>query len=378
MANAAFKTDTIIDRETRDFEAKDSYSAGDLIALAAKASGRNVLSIGREMMKLSRGKSKLTPAEYVMYGFYDQSRYTAEEREAFISAKMHGKIVYQFNDYGWFEVAGDKWLSAKFLEADGTPQPETLAVIDTGPRLYHGTHKISSVDAMRDFLTSGLDYPLFCKFNNGRWSLGANILTGADTTHVHLREKGAMTYEAFLNDHIGSNVFLIQKFVENHSFLKQYTPTTATVRMVNLWREDGLWTPHAILKLPSAKNDADNFWRAGNLVCALDVETGEILTVVGREGPGLKRHEVHPETGQAILGERLPHWDKVRELNARVAALHHPIKYQTQDIAITEDGPVEIEFNWGGAFELPQIATGRGFLTPEMRAAFRSFGSRRV
>ena len=378
MADAMMKADTIVERDTQAFESKDSYSAADLIAYAAKKSGRGALSIGREMMKFSRSKAKLKPAEYVLYEFYDRERYTPEERAAFISAEMHGKIVYQFNDYGWFEVAGDKWLSAVLLAQDGTPQPDTIAVIDTAPRAYHGAPKLTTPEALRDFLTGGPEFPLFCKYNNGRWSLGANIVTGADATHIHLRGQEPLTYAAFFQTHVGEHVFLIQKFVENHSFLKQYTPTTATVRMVNLWREDGLWTPHAILKLPSAQNEADNFWRAGNLVCALDVDTGEIQTVVGRDGPGLVRHDVHPETGKPIIGERLPHWDRLRELNARVAALHHPIKYQTQDIAITEDGPVEIEFNWGGAFELPQIATGRGFLTPEMRAAFRSFGSTRV
>ncbi|WP_167853534.1 sugar-transfer associated ATP-grasp domain-containing protein [Roseovarius aestuariivivens] len=377
MGEAAVNKDTIIERETQAFNAKDSFSAADLIAHAAKKSGRGALSVGREMMKCARSKAKLKPAEYVMYEFYDREKYTAEEKAAFISGGMHGKIVYEFNDYGWFEAAGDKWLSAMFLAADGTPQPDTIAVIDQGPRAYHGAETLATPEAVRAFLTAQ-DMPLFCKYNNGRWSLGANIITAADDSHIHMRGKDPISYAAFFEEYIGSHVFLIQRIVENHSFLRQFTPTTATVRMVNLWREDGLWTPHAILKLPSAQNEADNFWRTGNLVCALDVETGEIRTCVGREGPDLVRHDVHPETGKEILGKHLPHWDKVRDLNARVAALHYPVKYQTQDIAITEEGPVEIEFNWGGAFELPQIATGKGFLTPEMRAAFRGFGSTKV
>lgn len=378
MTDATAQTGTIIERETRAFEAKDSYSAADLIVHAARKSGRNPVAIGAEMLKYARGKSRLKTAEYVQYRFYEKDRYTQAERDEFISAAMHGKIVMECIDYGWFEVAGDKWLSSVFLAADGTPQPDILAVIDGSERGYQGAHKIATPEALCAFLSGDLNYPLFCKFNNGRWSLGANVIDAADKTHIFLRGQDPVTYEKFFSDVIGDDIFLIQNFVQNHEFLRQYTPTTATVRMVNMWRDDGLWTPHAILKLPSARNAADNFWRDGNLVCQLDVETGEIQTLVGNDGPELIHHDVHPETGKPILGQRLPHWEKVRELNDRVAALHYPVRYSTQDIAITDEGPVEIEFNYGGAFELPQIASGRGFLTQEVREFFRSCGSTRV
>lgn len=378
MSDITVNDTTIIERETRDFESKDSYNVADLIAFAAKKSGRNPFAIGLEMLRHSRGKSKLKFTEYVQYEMYDLEKYTNAERAEFISGAMHGKIVSECIDYGWFEVAGDKWLSSVFLAADDTPQPEISAVIDKSLRAFQHEKRLRTPEQLREFLVADQEFPLFCKFNNGRWSLGANVIVGADKRQLYLQNDRAMSYEDFFRDVIGSHTFLIQRFVKNHAYLQNYTPNTATVRMVNMWREDGLWTPHAILKLPSAENVADNFWRKGNLVCQLDAETGEVLTVVGKDGPVLKRHEVHPDTGRAIIGQCLPHWDEVRSLNERVAALHSPVRYSTQDIAIADDGPVLIEFNYGGAFELPQIASGKGFLTPEVREFFRSCGSKRV
>lgn len=379
MTDATIDSVSIIERENLAFEKKGSYNTTDLIVHAVRKSGRNPFAIGREMIRYSRSKAKLKFHEYVQYRFYDRDLYTDEERAAFISAAMHGRVVDECLDYGWFELCEDKWLSSVFLDADDTPQPLTLAVIDTSPRGYQGVTKIETPEALKDFLTGGQEFPLFCKFNNGRWSVGANIIDAADATHLHLRGKEPMSHEQFFTDFIGENVFLIQNFVENHEFLRRYTPTTATVRMVNMWTDKtNLWTPHAILKLPSARNAADNFWRDGNLVCNLDAKTGEILTVVSKDGPDLVNHDVHPETGAAIIGQRLPHWDKVLETNARMAALHYPVKYASQDIAITDDGPVVIEFNHGGAFELPQIASGTGFMTPQVREFFRSIGSTKV
>lgn len=378
MTDATAQIEDVVARETRAFEAKDNANLAELIAHAARKSGRHPLAIGREMVATMLGRSKLSAAEYVHYGFYDRARYSQAERDEFISGAMHGKIVWGCMDMSWWEVANDKWLNAAFLAADATPQPQTLAVIDRSPRAYQGAHKIATPEALRDFLCGVGEFPLFCKFNNGRWSLGANVITGADRAHVHLKGRAPLSHDDFFTEIVGDNVFLLQRFVRNHAFLRRFTETTATVRMVNLWREDGLWTPHAILKLPSAGNVADNFWRKGNLLCQLDVETGEILGIVGKEGPDLVRHEHHPETGLPLIGEVLPHWQAVRALNERVAALHYPVRYSSQDIAITDDGPAVIEFNFGGAFELPQIASGRGFFTPEMRAAFRAFGSKHV
>ena len=61
-----------------------------------------------------------------------------------------------------------------------------------------------------------------------------------------------------------------------------------------------------------------------------------------------------------------------------MAELHEPIEYQTQDIAITDEGPVVIEVNTGGAFELYQCASGQGFMQPRVRDFFRKCGSKLV
>lgn len=378
MSDITINGNSLVERDTKAFYGKDRYNVADLIAHAARKSGRGAFAIGREMLKHAHGPAKLKFNEYVQYGLYDPERHSEPERRAFISGYMHGKIVGDCINRDWHEVTNDKWINSVYVQSDGIAVPEILAVIDSSPRAYQNVEKLSGADALRGFLTQYREFPLFCKFNAGCWSVGASIITDADDTHIHLRGKAPMRYADFLGEIVGDDVFLIQKFVQNHAFLLDYTPTTATVRTINMWTDDGLWTPHALLKLPSGRNEADNFWRSGNLVCALDAETGEILSVVGKDGPDLKNHDQHPETGRDILGKRLPHWQAVCEMNARAAALHSPVRYSSTDIAITDAGPVLIEFNWGAAFELPQIATGKGFMTEPVRAFFRSCGSKRV
>ena len=44
------------------------------------------------------------------------------------------------------------------------------------------------------------------------------------------------------------------------------------------------------------------------------------------------------------------------------------------DIAILEEGPSVIEVNSGGAFNIVQLAGGRGFLADEVLELFRTCG----
>jgi hypothetical protein len=48
------------------------------------------------------------------------------------------------------------------------------------------------------------------------------------------------------------------------------------------------------------------------------------------------------------------------------------------DIALTSDGPMLIEINTGGGFDLPQLASGRGFLTDDVCEFFRTCGYDKV
>ena len=83
--------------------------------------------------------------------------------------------------------------------------------------------------------------------------------------------------------------------------------------------------------------------------------------------------EDHPSV-EGLMGLKLPHWNALLDMNERAAQLYAPLRYQSTDIAITQDGPVLVELNYGGGFDLPQNATSRGMLTPRVRAFFESCG----
>ena len=309
-----------------------------------------------------------------MYKLYDREKWTDDARSRFISAHIHWPTIHPCNDQQWWAITEDKWVSSSLLSAHGIPQPRNVAVFDRSQRIYPDVPKLVDEDSVKNFLTQTKDYPLFAKNIRGIWSAGSFRISGCTETHVMVDGREPVTFDTFVSDILGDCSYLIQECVTPHSFFDGIVDAVATVRCVNLMTDDGLSVPFTLLKLPMGANVADNFWRPGNLLCQLDPATGEVLNIVSNRSGALTYHDSLPGHDRALIGEHLPHWEALRELNAMVAMMHAPNRYGSTDIALTEDGPVVIEVNNSCAFELVQIATGEGFLTDEILAFFKSCG----
>lgn len=353
---------------------KPKINVADAVTYAAKQSGRGVFEIGMEYWKLSKGPTKISPANYCNYRLFDSEKFSPAEKSEFIAANLHWKLVSQCNDHAWFAATEDKWLSALILNDAGIKTPETVAIIDAGFRSYGATTKLTNAEDLATYLTTKAKLPLFLKPVRGIASIGANIITHATKNNFTTHDGRTLEYHAIFDEIIGNDAFLLQTVVESHSFIKQYTPNVATIRMQNLLVDGSVKTPAAVIKIPSKNHVTDNVWREGNLVCNLDVDTGEILSAVHRDGFKTLHYTHHPETGKPLVGERLPQWDNVCEINKRAAKLFPAVTFQSQDIALTEDGPLVVEVNVGGSIDILQLAAGKGFMTKENQALFRACG----
>ncbi len=355
--------------------AKDNVSIAQMLAVARKASGRGSFQIGREMLRLMKKPTYLNAGEYVRYGLYDDTRYSDAQKKQFLGAKAHWPLCDEVSAPEWRAATEDKWLADTILKAGGQTITHTRAVIDVGGRTYGAARKIQTPEELKDFLT-GVELPLFGKAMGSIGSFGAFLITGADADGIVFEDREAATYETFLRDHIGTDAYVLQDVVRNHSFFANVTKHTATVRLNSLIRDDGLFVPFALLKLPGGDNVADNFWRTGNSVCALDPKDGRIGTIVTQTKYGLEHHDTHPGSGADLIGQCLPLWDQVIEVASSAGHVFAPVRYQSLDVAITDAGPVIIEINTGGGWDLTQMASGEGFLTDEVHETLLGWGSK--
>jgi hypothetical protein len=112
------------------------------------------------------------------------------------------------------------------------------------------------------------------------------------------------------------------------------------------------------------------------LLAAVNRDTGEVtrvMTGVGHEAITVERH---PDTNTPVLGATLPDWKKLKELCLTAARTIPGVTLQGWDVAPTDRGPVLVEVNVGGHFNLPQLATGVGMLEDRFRDFLLSQGVR--
>jgi hypothetical protein len=330
------------------------------------------LHLARELWSLYRGPGRLFPTDFFRYDLSDPKHDRVNKRR-FASELLHPGLVKVACNPKWDALTEDKWTCYAFLGSQDLPHPECLAVIDKSIRSFGSCRKLASTEDLTDFLSSA-PLPIFAKANTGLGSFGAFVIEGYEDGLIRLHDGNAISASTLLADMTGDRTFLLQKVVRNHPKIATVATGLATLRTMNLVDTSSVRVPFALLKIPAGGNIADNYWRPGNMIADVDPATGVIRRVAQGTAEDLVTLTHDPATGTPLVGFEIPFWKEVLALNDACARLYAEVRYNTLDIGITKIGPIIIEVNTGGAFTLPQFATGRGFLTDEVMEFFRECG----
>lgn len=135
-----------------------------------------------------------------------------------------------------------------------------------------------------------------------------------------------------------------------------------TVRLLTCLNEVGEPEPiGAAFRMAIGRNvTVDNF-HAGGIAASVDLESGT-LSQASNIGANVRLGWLthHPDTGAAIEGRTLPHWDRVKEL---AVAAHRSFSDRVVvgwDIGLLADGPTLVEGNSGPDLDILQRLLRRG------------------
>lgn len=318
-----------------------------------------------DMVQFENSAAFLTKKEYVELGLYKREIFTDNQREMFISDRLHWPIVMQTCDIGWNAATEDKWLMQLLLRRAGVETPQILATFDVGNRLYPGTMHIKCEASLKNFLAANAGRPFFGKQLAGMASHGIFLSTMSDQNEVVLENEGAVPISTFF-ERLRSRKYIFQPVLKNHHFFSGIAKNLCTMRFALFVYDDMLRSAFAFVKVPQGDNLADHFQPVGNLALGLDLDTGTILSVRQRLPIGTRLLDASSELAMSVLGKRLPFWSEAMTAIARVAQVFAPVRYQSMDIAFTEHGPVIVEVNAGGGFGGPQLAYSKGLLQPHV------------
>ena len=331
--------------------------------LMAMRDGRPSIALLTEAVRLMRGAGKLSVPEYLYYRLWDRSL-SLEEKRAFVGKKAQHLMHLACNDRHWYQTAADKVLFQTIMTGAELPVPETLAV--TQPmRWLPQAMALPGAEELTNWLRKPAIYPLFAKPAAGKYSLDVLSIDRFDPNSGQLVLLGGDTVSPVqaAEQMRGRNGNILQHRMSPHPRLVEtFGPRLRSVRALVLVRPDRPVIHRALAKIATGGNPADNYWRPGNMVAALDTMTGQIKRVVRGVGADLTECTTHPDTGAALVGTALPDWIKLRNLVTKAACVFPGIRTQSWDIALTDRGPVCLELNYGGDLNLPQLAEGRGVL----------------
>ena len=342
-------------------------------ARAALFAGKRFITMLREIIALRYGPGRLTMAEYFYYRLWDQPL-SLEEKTRYVGKKaLHG-IHLACNDHAWYAVTQDKLLFHAAATGAGLPVPELLAVVHSG-REAIGKPALATAEATASVLGDPTLYPFFAKPIAGIYSLGAISADRLDArARVYLAdgtERSTTDLAAELTADAGG--MLVQRRLQPAaSIARDFGNRLWSIRLLVLLTEDGPQITRAVAKVPAPGNVADNFWRPGNMIAAVNIETGAIERVVRGTGMEMEVGFDHPETGKRMVGTVLPDWCQLLDVVQRAARTFPGVRTQSWDVALTDDGPVLLEVNWGGDLNLAQLAYGCGVLDERYAAHLRA------
>jgi len=314
---------------------------GSVVERARDVSAQFGVSVPRTVVDMfwQAGFHRVGFQDYVDYDFAILS---AAERKTYMTHPISDQLSHKYDHPDYRHIFHDKWefdrVFTDYLHR------EWMMVED------------DNVDQLRAFAER---HPtMITKQQRGRSGAAihryfANEVDDWDAFHRGLRERGEL---------------LIEENIVQHADLAAVCPGTVNSTRVAAFF-DGEKTHILAIAQKFGRGQVADQMDFGGFYTMLDPETGKSVGD-GYDSHG-HVHEFHPESGFRIADFQLPMFDEVVAFTDTVARVVPQVQYVGWDIAVTPDGPLVIEGNWGtGIYENKPSVTGiRTGHRPRYRAA---------
>ncbi len=350
------------------------------LAAVRAQTGKSWSHQAREILSLKMRATHFGISDYFDFRLFSDEFTGRYPKEHVAGWRMLHWIDDQLNPPAWRNLVFDKLCMYSLLKAGGLPIPRLHGLYERHGRHFFDTRDFALLDALGSWLRGPAPYPLFAKPVYGDVGSGDFALLGYDAAADALLTAAGerLPLVGFLAGldaprkyvKAGSG-YLFQEQLSQHGALRHLSgPAISSVRVVVLSDETGVRPFRAVWKVITGHNITDNYsWgEAGNLLAAVDLDTGQVERVVRGYGMHQEVLTRHPDTGAELVGAILPDWKDVLELVTHGAHLFPMLPFQHWDIALTERGPIVLEVNVTGSTYILQYASGRGMYDEQLQA----------
>lgn len=343
---------------------------------ASKQSGRSLISLFAELIRLRLGVGRLGASEYLDFRLY-MNNLTFNQKSAFGGYRAEAILEeILIDDYARF-LSLDKVSMYTILEGWGLPIPTIRAVFQS--KRPRSLFCIETVEALAEYLRVPSSLPVYIKPSYGGYGVGNALVAGFDDGNLILGNGSRINLYEFcqsLNEHSGLGWILQEPLVSESSISEVCGNKLSGVRVHSFMSSEGPQLTQAIWKINVGTEDCDNFrdGESGNLAAALDINTGEVIRIISGIGLHQQVNVPHPKTGAQLVGFRIPYWNDIKSLVCDAHLAFPGFICPGWDIAVCDDGPKILEINFFGDIDLPQRAYGRGFMDDFFLSLMRGRG----
>lgn len=171
----------------------------------------------------------------------------------------------------------------------------------------------------------------------------AALGAGIEARIIKTSEEAKTAFEMMID---AGGVWIVEERVQQCAEMAAWNESSCnTVRFLSFLNKNGFFAITPFFRTGRKGNVVDNAG-AGGVFANVDVETG-IISTDGVDELG-RTHKVHPDSKMQFMGWQIP---KYTELVETVKEMHYEIMpshpYIGWDMALTDEGWVVIECNWG-------------------------------
>lgn len=282
----------------------------------------------RSKIAWNSAKYKISFDEYYLFDFASQSD---NQKKDYIGEKDLTGYIRKFNSPKMAYIFNDKYETYRHFER----------------YFKRSACKVSSEDDFEEFdklvtlCRRVIVKPVSSSCGNGVAIFNLADFTDAKTMFDILIGQ----YESFVAEE------LIRQSDEMARFNLSSVNTVRTITVL-LRDKITIWLP--FFRVGRAGSVVDN-GGAGGILCALNGETGEITACRDELN---NNYTVHPDSGEKLVGEKIPKWDEALEISRELAGIIPENRFTGWDLALTNDGWVLVEANTYPQFVCQQMFNG--------------------
>ena len=305
-------------------------------------------------------EQRFLPDEAFRLGLFNPN-VSADELRRHLSRKKLTRIQKSLNPESWAPLLKNKSLFYRYCMALDTAIPKLYGIFVKGMAGWCFDNSIlHTSDDWLLFFEKKVADEFVIKPSRGAFGEGVRVFSREGGKFVDSFGKRYMAADIYSIMALDSECdsFVIQERLKNHQEIIRLTDTEylQTARITTVMDADGCC--HIIqthLKVITGSNVTDSFdhGRTGNMQAVICPADGVLKSAVTTppDGSGIKAMDIHPKTGIAINGFRLPLWRQACVLVNETAPKFMPLRTIGWDVALTPRGPVIVEGNiWWDPF----------------------------